>query len=139
MSRRGAGRRVAPEQWRALLVVVEAAVALQPETATVIGRCLYSGRSRGSELAQQVTRLTSGYAYLISRVDELRPSLVTDEVGRLLRYHHMLLAETARYAYNSANPLPNERWRYVGDLGHPAARLRDLRELVAGMAEQAAQ
>jgi signal transduction histidine kinase len=121
---------------RSLLVLVQAAVALQADTAAVIGRCLDRECSPGSELARQVGRLTSGYAYLISQVDALPSSSAVDEAASLLRYHHMLLAETARYTYNAPNSDVNDRWQFDGTLGPPAERLRRLRDLIASVVEQ---
>ena len=121
---------------RALLVLIEAALTLQAGTAEVIRLCLDHERSAGVDLARQVGRLTSSYAYLISQVDELPSSSAVDEAASLLRYHHMLLAETARYTYNAPNSSVNDRWRFDGDLGPPAARLRRLRDLVAAFVEQ---
>jgi signal transduction histidine kinase len=137
MSIRVARKRAAElDRSRELLVLVEAAVTLQADTSEVIRRCLDRDSRPGSELARQVGRLTSGYAYLISQVDELPSSFAVDEAARLLRYHHMLLAETARYTYNAPNSSPNDRWLFDGSLGPPAARLRRLRDLVAGFVEQ---
>jgi signal transduction histidine kinase len=137
MSIRIARKRAAEsDRSRELLVLIEAAVTLQADTAEVIGRCLDRECVAGSELARQVARLTSSYAYLISQVDELPSSFAVDEAARLLRYHHMLLAETARYTYNAPNSSPNDRWLFAGDLGPPAARLRRLRDLIAGFVEQ---
>jgi signal transduction histidine kinase len=124
------------ERSRALLVLIEAAVRLQADTAEAIRRCLDRECNAGSDLARQVGRLTSSYAYLISQVDELPSSFAVDETAGLLRYHHMLLAETARYAYNAPNSSPDNRWRFDGNLGAPAVRLRRLRDLIAGFVEQ---
>jgi signal transduction histidine kinase len=121
---------------RDLLVLVEAAVTLQADTSEVIRRCLDRESRPGCDLARQVGRLTSSYAYLISQVDELPSSSAVAEAASLLRYHHMLLAETARYTYNAANSAPNARWRFDGDLGPPAARLLRLRDLLARFIEQ---
>jgi hypothetical protein len=102
-----------PEQWHGLLVLIEAAVALQPDTAAVIRDCLDSGGQAGSDLARQVTRLTSSYAFLISRVDELSSSLAVEEATRLLRYHHMLLAETARNTHSDPLAVTQVRTQYL--------------------------
>jgi signal transduction histidine kinase len=137
MSMRIARKRAAEsDRARALLVVIEAAVTLQADTAEVIRRCLDHECSAGSDLARQVGRLTSSYAYLIFQVDELPSSVVVDEAASLLRYHHMLLAETARYTYNAPDSVANDRWQFDGSLGPPAARLRSLRDLVAAFVEQ---
>jgi signal transduction histidine kinase len=137
MSMRVARKRAAEaDRARALLVLLEAAVTLQADTARVIRRCLDLECNAGAELAHQVTRLTSSYAYLISQVDELPSSVVVDEAASLLRYHHMLLAETARYSFNAPNSAVHDRLRFDGTLGPPAARLRRLRDLIAGFVEQ---
>jgi signal transduction histidine kinase len=137
MSIRVARKRAAEsDRSRALLVLVEAAVTLQADTAEVIRRCFDRESAAGAELARQVNRLTSGYAYLISQVDELPSSFAVDEAARLFRYHHMLLAETARYAYNAPHSTLKDRRLFAGDLGPPAVRLRRLRDLLAGFVEQ---
>jgi signal transduction histidine kinase len=137
MSIRVARNRAAElDRSRALLVLVEAALALQADTSEVIRRCLDGESSPGADLARQVGRLTAGYAYLISQVDQLPSSSVVAEAASLLRYHHMLLAETARYTYNAPNSSPNDRWNFDGSLGPPAERLRRLRDLIAAYVEQ---
>lgn len=140
MSRRVVRRSPAEEQasWRELLVVLEAAASLQAETNAALAACVDLDSSQGGSLARQVSRLTTGYAYLIARVRELPSSMLTDEVAGLLRYHHMLLAETSRYAYNAPDSMAALSGRFSDRLGGPAVRLRELRNLIAGYVASAA-
>ena len=91
---------------RALLVLIEAALTLQAGTAEVIRLCLDHERSAGVDLARQVGRLTSSYAYLISQVDELPSSSAVDEaastpVSRAIRQRYDGRERTDRWPETS--------------------------------------
>jgi signal transduction histidine kinase len=122
------GRRVLAE----LLVIVEAAIALQAEIESVMQACLSPG-PRGAALAQKGGQLRSALANLLDRADRLPQTWIVEEARGLLLYHHRLLAETVSRAF-SVNAIFHRRPadKFSTHLGQPAARLRRLRDLLAG-------
>ncbi len=115
-----------------LLVIVEAAVALQPEIESVMRACL-TQEPKGVALAQKSGQLKTTLAYLMERAERLPQTWVVEETRHLLLYHHRLLAETVSRAYSvSAIFHPPLVDKFPSHLGKPAARLRRLGALLAG-------
>ncbi len=115
-----------------LLVVVEAAIALQPEIESVMQACL-TQEPKGVALARKGGQLKATLADLLERVDRLPQTWIVEEGRGLLLYHHRLLAETVSWAF-SVNAIFHRRAadKYSSHLGNPAARLRQLGDLLAG-------
>jgi signal transduction histidine kinase len=114
-----------------LVVILDGAIALQPETESVMRSCLAEG-PKNSTLARQAGRLTSTLVDLLVRADALPASAIVEEARGLLLYHHRLLVETVDYAYSVSSVLsPQSAPYFVDHLGEPAVRLRRLRGLVA--------
>lgn len=115
-----------------LLVIVEAAVALQPEIESVMRACL-TQEPKGVALAQKGGQLKAALAYLLERADRLPQTWAVEEAGGLILYHHRLLAETVSRAY-SVSAIFHRRPvdKFSSHLGKPAARLRRLGDLLAG-------
>ena len=115
-----------------LLVIVEAAIALQPEIESVMRACL-TQQPKGAALAQKGGHLRATLAYLLERADRLPQTWIVEEARGLLLYHHRLLAETVSRAY-SVSAIFHRRSadKFSSRLGKPAARLRRLGDLLAG-------
>lgn len=130
-----------------LLAILDTAVALQPETESVLRRCM-TDAPKDAVLARQAGRLTSALLFLVDRANALPASLVVDEARGLLRHHHRLLTESLDHAFGPsavlgrsvspgrsvsagrsarATPFPG----CCDSLGEPADRLRRLRGLIA--------
>ena len=81
-----------------LLVVVEAAIALQPEIESVMRACL-TQEPKGVALSEGWA--AEGHARRPSGARHRLPQTWIVEEGRgLLLYHHRLLAETVSWAFN---------------------------------------
>ncbi len=115
-----------------LLVIVDSAVALQPEIESVMRACL-TQEPKGVALAQKGGQLKATLAELLERAERLPQTWVVEETRGLLLYHHRLLAETVSRAY-SVSAIFHRRPvdKFPSHLGKPAARLRRLGALLAG-------
>lgn len=115
-----------------LLVIVKAAITLQPEIESVM-RASLTPEPKGAALAQKSGQLNATLAYLLERADGLPQTWVVEEARALLLYHHHLLAETVSRAYSvSAIFYRRSADKFSSRLGEPAARLRRLGDLLAG-------
>lgn len=114
-----------------LHLIVEAAIALQPEIESVMRACL-NPEPKGATLAQRGGRLNATLARLLDRSDRLPQTWIVEQAQALLMYHYRLLAETVSRAF-SVSAIFHRRPpdRYSTHLGEPAARLRRLGDLLA--------
>lgn len=88
-----------------LLAILDTAVSLQPETESVLRRCVTSSAPSNAVLARQAGRLTSALLFLVDRANALPGSLVVDEARGLLRYHHRLLTESLDHVFGPSAAL----------------------------------
>jgi signal transduction histidine kinase len=116
-----------------LVVILDAAIMLQAETESVMRACVAEG-PKGSTLARRGQRVTGLLTDLVSRAEQLPASPIIDDARGLLRYHHRILDETLQFAYSVTAILDHRPAtpHFCDRLGPPGARLRRLRDLVAG-------
>lgn len=111
-------------------VLVRAAATLVPKLARCVARCTTEA-DPGQDLARACGAVASSYLTLQRDLERMPRSGLVDELGRLLDYQQLVLAQAASLAFRPRSTGWYRLAARFGDgWGEPAARLIELAALL---------